>query len=343
MLSTWQELAEYQPFVARVLSNSLHNRRLSHSYIFEGPAGSKRTDTALLIAKSLLCPNKDENGNPCGKCHNCHRIDNLTHPNLFFVKAEREQIRKKQIKDLLQEFSRQSVEKGPRIYIIFEAEKFNQEAANTLLKTMEEPGQDLYQILITSQVNSLLKTIVSRSQVIHFTPISKWKMVSELGKNNLPPAIIAAVSEYTDNTDKALEMATSQQIANALWLVFEIYNSLTSNEKSAVLTFKGQQNEILQSPETTDFFLTMLILFAKDMLNYKIHYFSLIVFSSETELIGNLADKVPQKRIEDILDKMLDLKMKMKYNINSQVAIDALLADLERGFGNGISGSVGTV
>ncbi|HPQ61792.1 MAG TPA: DNA polymerase III subunit delta' C-terminal domain-containing protein [Bacillota bacterium] len=341
MLVTWDELAGYQPYVARILGNSLKNRRLAHSYILEGPLGSKRLDTAILLAKTLLCQNLQADGNPCQACHNCRRIDDMAHPNLFYVEAESEQIRKKQVLELLQEFSRQSVEKGPRIYIVNEAEKFNQEAANTLLKTMEEPGQDLYQILITSQVNALLKTIVSRSQVLHFTPINKKQIVLELEKENLSQAMVAGISEYTDNTDKAREMAASQQTSDILELMFEIFKRLETGEKSAVMAFKEQRDAILPDPEAIDFFLTMMVLFLKDMLSHKIHYHSLIVFESEKELIGKLADKTDQEKIEAAIDQVLDLKSTTKYNINSQLAFDALLVDLERGFDHGISGSAG--
>ncbi|MBN2504169.1 MAG: AAA family ATPase [Bacilli bacterium] len=337
--SSWQKIADYQPDVARILINSFKSDHLSHAYILEGPLGTKRIDTALLFAKTLLCHNLDQDFNPCGVCHNCRRIDELKHPNVFFVRAEGEQIKKKQIKELLIEFSKQSTEPGPRIYIIDEAERFNQESANTLLKTMEEPGQNIYQIMITSQINALLKTIVSRSQVLHFKPIGKKQIQSELEGEGFPNRVIDAISEYTNNTDEARAMAANPTILSTIDLVIEIYKNLLVKDKSIVLLFKDHRDLILQDSGMTDFFLTMMILFMKDILNYKIRYLDLIVFQTETEVIEKLSERIAQKKIEEQLDSMLDLKARLRYNINNSLAFDKLLVYLERGFNHGTSSS----
>ena len=342
-ITSWKKLEDYQPDVARILLNSFKHNHLSHAYILEGLIGTKRIDTAMWIAKTLLCRNLDDNYTPCGVCHNCRRVDSLTHPNLFYVQAEGEIIKKKQIKELLIEFSRASTENGPRIYIIDEAEKFNQESANTLLKTMEDPGKDIYQIMITSQINSLLKTIVSRAQVLHFKPIGKKQIQQELSNEGFSPLLVDAVSEYTNNTDKAKEMVSNKVIFDTLNLAIDIYRYLLTKEKSIILIFKEQRDIIFQQSETTDFFLTMMILFLKDLLNYKIRYLDLIVFETEIELIEKLSERISQKKIEDQLETMLDLKSRLKYNINNQLAFDKMLVYLERGFNHGISSSTGTV
>lgn len=342
-ISSWNKLSEYQPAVGRILFNSFRHKHLAHAYILEGPLGTKRIDTALWIAKVLLCRNIDNDFEPCGVCHNCRRVDQIGHPNLFFVQAEGETIKKRQIMELLVEFSRASVEPGPRIYIIDEAEKFNQEAANTLLKTMEDPGADIYQIMITSQINALLKTIVSRAQVIHFRPVGKMQIHMELANQGFSPLLVDAVSEYTTNTDKAREMVADKVVVDTLNLALDIFRNLLSKEKSVILMFKDQRDSVFQQPETTDFFLTMLIMFMKDILNYKLRYLDLIVFDTEKDLIGKLSERISQKHIEDLLGGMLDLKSRLKYNINNYLAFDKMLVYLERGFDHGIPSSAGTV
>lgn len=342
-LLSWSQFTEYQPSAGRMLQNSILADRLSHSYIFEGPIGTKRIDAAFLLAKTLLCTHKDEQANPCGVCHHCVRVDKNLHPNLFFVTTDSKQIRKEQIKDLLVEFGKASVESGPRIYLIDQAERFNQESANILLKTMEEPGSAIYQVLITTQINSLLKTIVSRSQVLHFRPIDKYQIKNDLEKEGFSPLLAAAVSEYTTNTDMAREMVENPTIVECVHLVIGMAKSLQIKDQSIVLNFKEKREAILANAEATDFFLTMLTLFMKDILNYKIRYLDLLVFTPETELIGKLSEAISQKRIEELLDKMLGLKTRLKYNINVVLAFDKLLAYVERGFDHGISGSSSSI
>jgi DNA polymerase-3 subunit delta' len=342
-LSTWRQLTDYQPSVGRMLANSIQNNRLSHAYIFEGPIGTKRIDAAFLLAKTLLCPNKDPEGNPCGVCHHCVRVDKLTHPNLFFVTTDTKQIRKEQIRELLVEFGKASVESGPRIYIVDQAERFNQESANILLKTMEDPGADIYQVLITTQINSLLNTIVSRAQVVHFRPIDKHQIRNDLEKEGFSPLLSGAVSEYTTNTDMARAMVENPKIVDAINLVISLYRLLHSKDKSIVIQFKEKRDAIFAENDLTDFFLTMMTLFLKDILNHKVRYVDLLVFTSEVDLISKLSEAISQKRIEDLLDKMLGLKSRLKYNINVVLAFDKLLAYLERGFDHGISGSSSSV
>ena len=259
------------------------------------------------------------------------------------VGAAGEWIRKRQIKDLLQEFSRASVEPGPRIYIIDEAEKLNQEAGNTLLKTMEEPGNEIYQIMLTTQLSGMLKTIVSRAQILHFKPIDKKKIKQDLLLIETPPRLASAIAEYTFNTDAAIRMAQDTQIGAIVDLALDIYHNLLKREHSIILLFKDARELVMATAETTDFFLTVMILFMKDLLNQKLRYEDLIVFDSERLAIEKLADRTPQKLIEEQLGLMLGLKAKLKYNINSNLAFDKMLACLERGIVHGLSCSADPV
>ena len=163
------------------------------------------------------------------------------------MSATGDQIRKRQIKDLLVEFSRTSLEDGPRIYIIDEAEKLNQEAANTLLKTMEEPGQGIYQVLITSQQGSLMKTIISRAQALHFKPIDRKKIKQDLLLIGVPDRLASAISESTFNTDMAVKMSQDGKTSLLVDLALDIYHSLFKRDRSAVLLFKDAKELVLES------------------------------------------------------------------------------------------------
>lgn len=340
---TWDRLAEYQPVVSRMLLNGLRQGVTAHSYILEGARGTKRVDTAILFAKTLLCKDRDADFNPCGVCHNCTRIEALNHPNVFYVSATGDQIRKRQIKELLVEFSRASLEEGPRVYIIDEVEKLNQEAANSLLKTMEEPGQEIYQVLLTSQPASLMKTILSRAQILHFKPIDRKKIKQDLLLIGVPARLASAISESTFNTDMAIKMSQDEKTARLVDLGLDIYHSFYKRDHSAVLLFKDAKDLVLESTDSADFFLGVLILILKDALNHTLRHRDLIIFDSELPLIEKIGDKTPQKIIEEQLESMLSLKAKLKYNINSNLAFDKMLACLERGIANGLSCSTGSV
>src|SRR6056297_539867 len=165
---SWDDVANEQKVVSRLLSNHLKLERLNHAYIFEGVKGTKKYDIARFFTKALICENKDASMNPCHQCKDCQRISHATHPNVFVVEPDGKFIKKEQIKKMINEFSKTSLESGPRVNIILEADKFNLSSANAFLKLMEEPGDDIYQIMITENLQALLPTIRSRGEIIHF-------------------------------------------------------------------------------------------------------------------------------------------------------------------------------
>lgn len=330
---SWDEVGKYQNDVARIIRNSHRLNRISHAYIFEGPNGTKKTSTAFLYAKSLLCTNPDA-FNPCNECHNCRRVENHTHPNLFYIKPKGKVIKKEQIKGLISEFSKASIEKGPRIYIIEEADKLNLTSANTLLKTMEEPGQDIYQILITENYNALLKTIISRAKILHFKPIDRNLIREHLVKQNISVNIANSISEYTVDMGSAIKFAEDVKMINIIKLVTDIHNSFLDKNASPVMLFKESSHEVFQNQEITDFFLTLMIFYQKDVLNYQLRHFENICFEDEQETIKKLSEKMSQKHLENNLAKMLGLKARLKYNINNKLAFNKMLMCLERGYKN---------
>jgi DNA polymerase III subunit delta' len=342
VLQSWDEIQGFQNEIARIMSNSHKLDRLSHSYIFEGPNGTKKKSTALLFAKSLLCTNPD-GFNPCNVCHNCRRVDNKTHPNLFYVKPQGKMIRKNQIQELIDEFSKASVERGPRIYIIEDADKLNPTSANTLLKTMEEPGADIYQILITENINSLLKTIVSRAETLHFKPIDRNIIKRQLIENEIHPNIANAISQYTVDMGSAIKIARDESMVSIINLVIEIHKAFLLSKQSALVMFREQSYMILNDLDFTDFFLTLMIFYEKDVLNYQLHHFDELCFSEEEDTIKELSLKMSQKYIEENLAKMLGLKSRLKYNINNKLAFDKMLTCLERGYKYGTHCSSDTI
>lgn len=328
----WEDLAIYQPQVGRILKNSVTGKRLAHAYLFEGPIGTKRFETAMFFAKVLLCRTRDEEGNPCGECHHCKRVDAGTHPNLFVVRREGEQIKKKQMKDLIHEFSRESLEEGPRIYVIDEAHRLNQESSNTLLKTMEEPGADIYQVLVTDQINSLLKTIVSRAQVIHFKPIETSKIKEDLISKGVDDLDASAIASYTNNYDEAATIASDAKYKSLISFVRELFERFAIPKKSPIILFRESKEGFISDSTLTDFVLSIAALFQKDVLGSKLGHTDQRLFVSESAILEKLAQSASQQTIEDGLDEILSLKQRLKYNINATFAFEKLLMTLERGY-----------
>jgi len=157
----------------------VHSGRVAHAYLFFGPSGVGKTTCALELAKFLNCLNPTSDGS-CGQCKNCRLINNLSHPDVSLLSPSGDSIKIGEIRDFAKWLNLKSVAGKMKVGIIKEAEKLTEEAANCLLKTLEEPPRDSVVILIASRASSLLPTVVSRCQIIEFSPLSSLEISNYL-------------------------------------------------------------------------------------------------------------------------------------------------------------------
>lgn len=328
---SWNEIAKEQAIAARLLKNHIKLNRVNHAYIFEGDKGTKKGDIAHFFAKTLICNNLDEKLNPCNECKDCQRIDKNIHPNIITIRPEGKFIKKEQVQDLIAEYSKTALEESPRINIIYEAEKFNLSSANSLLKTMEEPGEDIYQILITENYSSLLPTIKSRAESIHFKELDRNLLREELKKLDVKSYYANPISQYTSNLESAKKIALDEEMTEIIDLVILVFDALLNNKDSAIITFLEKNKKVLTEIDKAKFFLEIMIIFQKDILQFKLNKQNLCFFEKQ-QTINKLAEKIDNKLAEKMLKNMLELSIRIKYNINLKLAFNKLLMNLERGY-----------
>lgn len=180
---TWQGIRGHEHLVER-FRRSLSNRRLATTFLFVGPEGIGKRTFALQLAQSMLCSKvPEEELNPCGSCADCQQVMSDSHPDLQLVSKPPEKSyipvdtfigdRDHRMRSGLCHFISLTPSGGKRrIAIIDDADWLNQEGANSLLKTLEEPSPGAVIILISTSATRQLPTIRSRSQVIKFNPLS---------------------------------------------------------------------------------------------------------------------------------------------------------------------------
>ncbi len=323
----FDKIKQSQPKVVQLLENSLKKDRLSHAYLFEGESGTKKFETAIYFAQMLLC-NEDEK--PCLECRNCRRIQHGTHPNVYIVEPIKNTIRKQQIQDLQNEFSKTSIEPGPKIYIIRDIEKINHNAANSLLKFLEEPFPNIHAILTTSNINRILPTIISRSQVVQFASLNPGIVEEDLLEAGYDNETARVVSHLTSSTDAAMKIATNENYLDLLDIVKELYSIINTNQESLVIYFNENSSIIYQDKEISILFLSLMIIYQKDVINYITGNAKNIVFKDEIETISGIVNHKTKNRLIDELESMLTLQSRINSYINERLAYDNLLLDLER-------------
>lgn len=157
----------------KILKNILKENRMGASFLFYGPSGVGKAFAARQFAKAMNCQSHD--GESCDNCNSCKRIDKSEFPDLHWLDlaSGSENIKIEQIRSMRQDMNLRPFQAAHKIFIINDCHNMKQEAANCLLKVLEEPAQDAIVILITSKLNLLLPTIVSRCQKIKFSVLCR--------------------------------------------------------------------------------------------------------------------------------------------------------------------------
>ncbi len=176
-------------WAVRLLQSHLRTGRTRHAYLFTGPQGIGRRTLALRLAQALNCSAPPAPAVPCGACRACRLIEAMQHPDLFTVQAERVggTLKVEQIRALQRGLSLAPYEARYKIALLLRFEEAHPSAANALLKTLEEPPENVILLMTASDPETLLPTIASRCEVLRLRPLSR-RLVSEGLRNrrNLP-------------------------------------------------------------------------------------------------------------------------------------------------------------
>ena len=180
------------------LQRAFAAERIPHAYIFAGAQGVGRFTAAMGWGKLLLCKSPTRKNNfadSCGKCPSCQAFDADSHPDFHHIYKELiRYTRNPQNKDktpidlpidVVREFVIEKVQIKPalsaaKVFVVSESEKLNAASQNALLKTLEEPPDKSFIILLCTKLDNLLPTTRSRCQIVRFGPVSEEKIISHL-------------------------------------------------------------------------------------------------------------------------------------------------------------------
>ena len=316
-------LKSAQPRALQIIENSIKNNRLSHAYLFTGPNGTYKQEMAYHLAMMLYC----KEDTPCYECENCKAIMGNRHLNVYYVEPFGQNIRKEQIVALQEEFSKTSLQEGPRIYIINEAHLMSASAANSLLKFIEEPSDDVYGILITEHKDNMLSTIISRSMVINFSELDK-KHLSQNLEGLGSPLLINCLSHITRNILEAKELIESEGFIKTV-NIFETFTKELANKNLSNLFYRNNL-EILGNKDRLKTFLMLLECLFRDIYEFK-STSKVITFDSLLEEIKSISDCYTQDDILKFIFQILELIKKTSYNVNMNLLINQFLIDLNGG------------
>lgn len=173
---TFEEIVG-QEHIVRTLQNALNSNKIAHAYLFTGPRGTGKTSMARLFAKALNC--EEGFGHICNHCDNCKSITEGNHPDIVELDAASNS-RVEEIRNIIDRVNFAPIKGKYKVYIIDEVHMLSNSAFNALLKTLEEPPENVVFILATTEPHKVLPTIVSRCQRFDFTRISDDDLEKEI-------------------------------------------------------------------------------------------------------------------------------------------------------------------
>lgn len=175
-----------QPQVRDFLRSSVKSERVTHAYLFTGPAGSNKTAAAYARAQALLCPKGPHGprGGECGACDICRRVKRKKHPDVrYFAPEGAGGYLVDQIRGIMSDITLAPIQGDKKVYILDRVDLLGVQAANAFLKTLEEPPADVILILLGRTRESVLPTILSRCQVVPFRHIPASEAAGILAQN----------------------------------------------------------------------------------------------------------------------------------------------------------------
>ena len=267
--------------VKRILRRALQRHRLPNSLLFSGPAGVGKTATAVTVAKALNC--KAGKDDACEECESCKAIEAGRFPDVLGIAPEKEVIKIEQMRFIKQMAYLKPFSGTKRVFIVEQAEKMNEESANSLLKVLEEPPSFTHIILVTSNPFLILPTIRSRCQVLGFSNIGREEIERILAEQGYPEEQAKALSIIVGGNleqAKGLDWDEVRKYRQSAWGLFQ---SLLEEEGSSdfLSAFVFQQRAAAKD----DFERTMEMFasFCRDIILIKEHGESRFLLNPDLE------------------------------------------------------------
>lgn len=322
--------------------------RVPQSLVFAGRSGIGKKLFALDIARSFVCTDPSTHG-PCGRCSACTRVGTFEfpkqdkrddhgkvifsgHPDVGLVIPYRNTILIDAVRDLEREANFRPFESRARVFIIDDAEKLSSvkdNAANALLKTLEEPSETTFIILITARPLLLLSTIRSRCQTVRFGPVSKKIIASHLTeKLNFPSedaALLAGISR--GSLGRALGTDLEKYREQRKKMLAVVRHSLHRDGIAALLRISEEiaDTKARDSYEDT---LGLLQTLVHDIWTLRLRPDAAIVnFDLSTDL-RELSDAAATERLTSWLREIEKVRENLNFNVNKKLATDSLFVTM---------------
>ena len=347
-----------QEHIVQTLTNAVSQEMISHAYLFSGPRGSGKTTIARLLAKAVNCRDRKENQfEPCNKCSSCLEakegrlldlieIDAASHRGIDEIRELREGIKFAPNKEKY------------KVFIIDESHQLTREAANALLKMLEEPPAHAIFILATTEIHKMIPTIISRCQRFDFRKLSlgeivkRLEIISQKEKVKIDKSALELIALNSGGAIRDAESLLDQTLTFSGALngggsikaedIKDLLGITDINLISQLVDFlaekKGEQavrflNEIFEKGNDPQEFAKALINYLRQALIIKINPDPMNpviigLTKEEQEKLQSQSAKFQTSELHQILNLFMDAENKMRYSSIPQLPLELAIVDV---------------
>ena len=309
-----------QKVLTKMWSSAIRENRLGHAYLLVGEEGAPLKETAVFLAKSILCdspsPLSDES------CHICTRIDSGSYPDFILLDGADETVKKEQVEGLESLFSQTALEKkGIMVYVINLVENMTEKAANAILKFLEEPSSDTYAILTTQNQTKVLPTIASRCQIYHLRLAPRDEVIAEAIKLGVSQEDAELLSPFCNEPKLILDTASSPRYPKAKEASLNLMAGLLKGKGATRFAAETASLTIKDKPALRLYF-DLVCLFLLDV-NAHSGGRSL---PSYGKIVDELAKKI--KNPQEKLLQAMTMRQEIETNVNAGLLLTHLASEL---------------
>lgn len=299
-----------QAVAYNIMMNAINNNKLSHAYLFDSNGNSDVMNIVLSFVKIIICMDKKSDEEILNICD---RIDNGNYIDVKIIEPDGLWIKKEQLLDLQSEFSKSAIEGSKKIYIIKSADKMNIQTANSILKFLEEPVDDIIAILIVDNINLVIPTIISRCQIIKLNK-KKYEESSLLNFSNL-----CNNTKYRCLSDDEKRQFIDDVINFIMMIENSGLDTLIYTKNIWHNKFKDRNDNIMAIELIINFYYDVM----KFISNLKINF-----FKDKIEYIENVSKKNSLISVAKKIEILDEIKNNFKRNLNINLLIDKLIIDM---------------
>lgn len=320
-----------QEHIKEHLQKAISQNKISHAYLFAGERGIGKEYIANLFAMTLQCEANSEDIEPCYECTSCKQFLSKNQPDV--VRITHEKPNSIGVDDIRLQINSDTQYKPYKskwkIYLINDAQKMTDQAQNALLKTLEEPPEYVIIILLTTNTNLLLPTLLSRCVTLSMRPVEDKVIRKYLMEQLKVPDYQAdiCVAFARGNIGKAKNLASSEDfdhIKDEAITVLKYINTMEITDLIQSIKKIGEFKIDIHE------YLDIMMIWYRDVLLFKAtHDVNDLIFKEEVKYIREQANKSAYEGIETIVQAIENTKKRLDANVNFDLALELLMLTIK--------------